>query len=194
LTQKGGRSAVESYASAWQGVFDALWREELEDPLFRAAAASEESDAGWWSPPNDWVHREAWRDHVRCWWSVAKGHYSTVDAIPKDWVMCEVEREHADCYDVEVFFEAPVSNQVDTVEFQETKWRRIEALIDTEAFWPLHLDSKRLLRAQYEQLAGLGLPLDREDATQRDFLSSLEFPRSLPVGCAPARRLDLLPV
>jgi hypothetical protein len=154
-----GRWAVETYLGAWERLCDTAWRRELEDPLFaRAAALAVEDEHG---PTEDapWLEREAWRDIVRSWWFAARGHYASPDEIPLAWMLEQRERD-ADGYpgimiawepDRESWVEPDIAAAAYTARQDET-WALMRALIATEQFWPLHLDTERAARAQFDTL------------------------------------------
>jgi hypothetical protein len=155
---RGGRWAVATYASAWRRACDALWREELADPLFqRAVALAIEDDPT--IVDSVWPYSERWRDYIRSWWLAARVHYRGPDDIPIDWIMEQRGRD-ADGLQGDIVCRQP-EREFALAEPEaakahratlEAKWERLKALIGTGDFWPLHLDAEQILRAQLETM------------------------------------------
>jgi hypothetical protein len=142
-----GRRAVGTYVMAWRKLCDAVWRQELEDPLFRRAVELAEAAQPGPGPDAHWLQREAWRDCIRSWWFSVRDHYARPAEIPGDWLIEQREWEPD---------RAPSSNperaRAVCSARRAAAWARAEALIETGAFWPLDLDAPHLVRAQFETL------------------------------------------
>jgi hypothetical protein len=143
-----GRSTLATYVAAWRKVCEAVWQEELEDLLFRKAVELVEAHQP--GPEAHWLQRlqrEAWRDSIRFWWLSVRDCYSRPAEIPHDWLIDQREWET----------EGAASLNRETAraacpELRAHTWARVEALIETGEFWPLHLDVPQLARAQFETL------------------------------------------
>jgi hypothetical protein len=133
----GGRWVAGTYVSVWRQLCDAVWQQELEDPLFRRAV--ELAKANQLRPDVHWLQREAWRDCIRSWWSSVRDCYVDPTEIPHDWIVAQCEWE-------------PERDSSLNPERRAATWARAEALIETGAYWPLHLDAPHLVRAQFETL------------------------------------------
>jgi len=153
----GGRWAVATYASAWRRACDALWREDLADPLFqRAVALAIEDDPT--IVDSIWPYSERWRDYIRSWWLPARVHYRGADEIPIDWIMEQRGRDVDGFQGIayrrpEREFALAEAEAAKAYSARlEAKWGRLKVLIGTGDFWPLHLDAEQLLRAQFETI------------------------------------------
>jgi hypothetical protein len=139
------RNTAETYVAAWRRVCDALWQLELEDPLFRRAVELVEANRPGLSPDTDWLLREAQRDRIRTWWFSVRDCYACPAEIPQDWIV--MQREWKPDRQTSLNPARAVCS-----ERRAATWARVEALIDTGAYWPLHLDIPELARAQFETL------------------------------------------
>jgi hypothetical protein len=138
---------VETYVSAWRRVCDAVWQEELQDPLFRRAVELVEAGQPGPGPDAHWTRREAWRDCIRAWWFVSRDLYASPADIPEDWLTDQREWEPE-----RALSPGAEERRAVCAAFRAATWARAEALIDTGGFWPLHLDAPHLARAQLETL------------------------------------------
>jgi hypothetical protein len=141
------RSAVGTYVRAWRQLCDAMWQDELEDPLFGRAVELVEAGQPGPGPDAPWLQREAWRDCIRSWWFSVRDCYASPAEIPQDWIV--VQREWEPEREL-----ASTAERTRTVcsERRAATWARVEALIETGDYWPLHLDAPHLVRAQFETL------------------------------------------
>jgi hypothetical protein len=136
--------------------------------MFRAAVDAAEADEAGPGADTDWVSRERWRDYIRSWWIAAQGYYRSPNEVPRDWIYDQRERDVAGCDQVLVFWLPEREAALPEVEGKamyaaryEAKWKRVETLISAGAFWPLHLDPKHLLRAQFDTIGSWGIALSR---------------------------------
>jgi hypothetical protein len=142
-----GRQSAGTYVLAFRKLCDAVWREELEDPLFRRAVHLVEASQPGPGRDAHWLQREAWRDCIRSWWFSVRDCYANPAEIPHDWIVAEREwgSEHAASLNLGLA-------RATCSERRAATWARAAALIETGAFWPLELDAPHMVRAQFETL------------------------------------------
>jgi hypothetical protein len=143
----GGRWAVATYVTAWRRLCDAVWREELEDPLFRRAVELVEANQPGPGSDAHWLEHEVWRDCIRSWWFAGRDLYAGPADIPADWLVEEREWEP----ERELAPNLEKTRALCSARRAAT-WTRAEILIETGEFWPLHLDAPHMVRAQFETL------------------------------------------
>jgi hypothetical protein len=139
------RRALGTYVTVWRRLCDAVWREELDDPLFRRAVELVEANLPGPGPDAHWLQREAWRDCIRSWWFSVRDCYANPDEIPHDWLVAQREWEP----ERELILHA---ERAVCSEHRTATWARAQALIETGAYGPLHLDAPHLVRAKLETL------------------------------------------
>jgi hypothetical protein len=143
----GGRNEAATYVAVWRRLCDALWHEELEDPLFRRAVELVEANHPEPGADARWLQREAWRGSIRYWWFSVRDCYASPAEIPQGWMVAQREWETKDELSLSLELAGAHSSGQ-----RAATWARVEALIDTGAYWPLHLDAPHLLQAQFETL------------------------------------------
>jgi len=141
------RQAVGTYVLAFRKLCDAVWQEELKDPLFHRAVQLVEANQPVPGSDAHWLQREAWRDCIRSWWISVRDCYSNPAEIPHDWILTDRawDSKHASSLN-------PEQARVICSERRGATWARAATLIETGAFWPLELDAPHMVRAQFETL------------------------------------------
>jgi hypothetical protein len=140
-----GRWAVDTYASAWRRLCEAVWCDELQDPMFSRAVELAGVDMPGLRDSGHWLGREGCRNEVRVLWHEARIEYRPHDAvywhpdsIPADWVDRQRKQQE--------------ESRWRGWGCEQEHWQRVRTLAASGDFWPLHLDSEHLLRAQLDTL------------------------------------------